>query len=660
MPTIQSGGAGSGIDVNAVVDALIGAVRDPAESNFKRLNGNLDARLSAMSKVKSSLSSFQETVSGLKDLSEFQARSISNGSEKLFSATADHLAAPGDYSVEVTQLAQAHSLVSGPFVQTTDTVGTGTLTFRFGTYDVNGFVQSSGTAVHSVSIGADRIGLQGIRDAINEADIGVRAAVVNTGSDYRLTFTSVSTGVDNSIEVLVSDDDGTDVDNAGLSRMAYDPTASYGAGKNLTQTVDAQDAAITINGLAVTRSENKIEGAIEGVVLDLKEVSSGESTNVSVFLDTEKGKAAVKSFVDGYNKLLGNINVMSHFDASTGRGGPLMGDSVLRSVRNQVQKVISASVTGLTGSVGSLADIGIATQKDGTLGLNDEKLNAVLENNFDEVGLLFGATGTPTDAFVRYVEMDSATKAGIYDIEVISAATQGLHVGQSGISLTVDSGNDTFSLKVDGVPTGSISLTQKVYASGDELAAEMQGRINGDPTLIAADTKVTVVYDMDHFNILTDSFGSGSSVEIVSVLGSGLGISAGSGIAGTDIAGTLGGVAATGEGKFLTGTEEGAEGLRVEILDNGVGSRGSVAIALGVAANINSLIELFLDEDGIVGGRIDGINERIKGIGEQRSGLAKRIEAMEDRLRSQFTSMDITISRLRGTSSFLSQQFNSV
>ena len=177
----------------------------------------------------------------------------------------------------VNSLAQAHKIASTGFASTNDAVGSGTLTFSFGSFDGATFTANADAPAKSVTILPGQNTLSGIRDAVNAAGIGVTATIVNDGSPSgnRLVFSSTATGAAMSLKVGVADDDATHTDTAGLSRLAYDPAAAVGAGRNMEQKVAAQNASLTIDGIAISKASNTVTDAIEGVTLHLAKAEPG-------------------------------------------------------------------------------------------------------------------------------------------------------------------------------------------------------------------------------------------------------------------------------------------------------------------------------------------------------------------------------------------------
>jgi flagellar hook-associated protein 2 len=664
-------GIGSGLDIESLVTQLISAERSPVETRLVARESALTAELSGFGSLKSALSTFQDSISSLNKLSSFGQRTTTSSNTDAVVASANSTAASGSYSLSVSQLASSHSLASAGYASTSDVVGTGTLTIRFGSTDYtspdpgpesyDGFTVNPEKGTATITIDSDNNTLTGVRDAINGAKIGVTAVIVNDESGYRLLIGSDDGGEKNSLEVSVTDTgDSNDLDSAGLSALSFNGSAT-----NLAQTVAARDALFTVNGLSIRSSENRASGVIEGLDITLKDVTGTSPVTVTVAQDRQAVKSAIQSFVSGYNNYISTINSLTAYDPETGVAGPLQGDFSARSIASQVRRAITDSAEGFGGSFSSLSELGITTDGDGKLAINSSRFDTALENAFDDIVGVFAAVGRPSDGTVKYITSTAATAVASHDIDITQMATRGqLTASPSFFPLNIDSENNSLVLSVNGVTSSEILLTQGNYASGAELADELQARINGDTALVNAGALVSVQFVNDHFEITSNNYGSFSTIEVLSVdtnTTAQLGFSTGAGVAGIDVAGTIGGVAASGSGQTLKGAVGSkAEGLQLLIADGSTGPRGAVDFSRGIAYQLNTLITSFLATDGLLDSRTEGIQSRIEGIGDQKEVLDRKMEALEIRYRNQFNALDSLLAQLQTTSDFLTQQLASL
>jgi len=670
MATISAGGIGSGLDVNNILEQIVQAEREPTENRLNFKETTLQAELSAFGTIKGAVSSFQSSLSRLSSESLFNASNATVSDNKILSASAASSAPEGSYSVEVKQLAKSHSLASIAFQNLDDEIGTGTLTFSFGNTDYdpgtdyatgddtyNSFTRNTERSNQTVEIDSSSNTISGIRDAINEAAIGVTASIVDDGDGYRLIMTADDSGVNNGLEISV-DEGGAPADNldtSGLSVLAFNSSAT-----NLEQTQAAQNAQITINGLAVSRDSNVINEAIPGVTLNLLKADIGSPVQVNVdSSNVEEAKAKIGGFVSAFNDLANLFNGLTKFGGEDGQNGLLLGDTTSRNMLQQIRREMGTFINN-GGSYNSLSSIGITTKRDGTLEIDSTELVNALENDFDSVAQIFYASGNPTDSDITFKSSSSFTQEGKYAVSIGSLATQGsLTTEPVSGPINIDSTNNTFSLSVDGVSSNLISLSQGNYADLTELAREIQNRINEDTVLSANNLSVNVSYAAGAFQITSESYGSDSKISLASQ-NSALGFNDTAVINnGSNISGTIGGQPAIGEGRFLTGTAD-AAGLKLEISGSDIGGRGDVTFSRGIASKLDALLDEFLASNGQLTAKTESIQSQIDEISIARVELDARVNTIEERYRKQFVALDVLLGQLKITSDYLEQQINSL
>lgn len=672
---VAATGIGSGLDIEGLVTQLVAAERGPTESRLVQREARFTSELSAFGTLQGALSSLQGSVNRLASASTFDQRSVSSGDSDVVTASVAGEASAGSFNVGIDRLAQAQSLASTSFATLDETVGEGELTIRFGNADVtpadpgpeslDSFTVNPERSTATITIDSSNNSLQGVRDAINAADIGVSAAIVDDGTGFRLLLSSDDTGVNNSIEIQVADTgDGNATDASGLSRLAFNENAV-----NLTQTVAAEDASFTINGLALTSDSNRVDNVIDGVDLTLRATTEA-AVSVTVSDNSSAVRGAIEGFVNAFNSFANVAGNLTSYDAETDRAGVLQGDFSARSIIDQVRRALGGSADGFDGPFGSLAELGITTQADGSLSIDDGRLNNALNNNFDSIAGVFAQVGQTGDSNIRFDSATDTTQVGNFGVEVTQLATRGVFQGSAitapsgGSPLVIDASNDSLALLVDGIESSTINITQGSYSSGEALAAELQSRINGDSALAEAGVTVNVSFSSNRLEISSTRFGSNSSVEISSVGAStvaDLGLSVAAGIAGLDVAGSIGGVTATGNGQSLIAAAgSAAEGLRISVTGGSLGDRGTVNVSSGVAVALNGVLENFLGTNGLIELRTDGLQSSVDSIAEDREELNLRLEAIEARFRRQFNALDTLLANLQNTSNFLTTQLANI
>lgn len=661
MTSITSTGLGSGLDIKSLVAGLVKAEGAPTIKRLDTKEALLTTKVSSYGSLKSAMSTFQSSLTALKSLSTFQKLTATSSDTSTVTASATSNADLASYSLEVKQLAKSQSLASPVFAAATSTVGTGTLTIKFGTTAYNpatdvytGFTQDGNQGTLTLNIDPTNNTLAGLSSAINAAKAGVTAAVITDTSGSRLVLSSTQTGTNSSMEVSVTDTgDGNNTDVSGLSALAFNAAAT-----NATQAQAAQDAVLAINGLDIVSSSNTVSTALKGLTLNLQQAQPGKIVTVGVTQNNDDVTKAIDGFVKGYNDLVKIVNPLTKYDPVAKKGGILQSDATLTGAMSQLRSQLGSMISGLNGSIKTLADIGITTQSDGTLTLNSTKLSSQLAANRSAVTGIFAVLGRPSDSNVVYSSSTTDTKAGQYAIDITQYATQGVLNGLATTSLTVGAGADSFNINVDGTQSGTIALTQKTYANYTDLAAEMQSRINSDSALKAAGVSVGVSYDGVRMVFTSKSYGSTSLVNITANTTTNLGLSIGAGSAGLDVIGKIDGVFGTGKGRELTSTTGNSKGLKLNISDNIVGPNGTVDFSRGLMEPLDKLLTNLISKAGTITSRSNNLQKDLTSITAERTKLAKHLESYETLMYKRFNHMDQLLGRMQSTGSYLQQQFN--
>lgn len=652
--SLASPGVGSGLDVNAIVGKLM-AVESRGLTVLAAREASYQARITAFGSLKGGLSALQSALSGLLDARSMKTTTASIADASLATATAGSAAVPASYSVRVSVLAQAHKIASTGFSSPAAAVGSGTLTFSFGSFDGTSFTANADAPAQSVTIGPGQGTLAGIRDAVNAAGIGVTATIVNDGSasGNRLVFSSAATGAANSLKVSVADADGTHSDTSGLSQLAYDPAAAAGSGRNMEQKAAAQNASLTVDGIAISKATNTITDAIEGVTLNLVKANPEATTTLAVTADTSNVAKSVAAFVKAYNDLSASINGLTKYDGANKKAAVLTGDSAPRIVQSQLRTILGTALTGSGLAMTSLSQVGVAFKADGTLGLDSAKLNAAMANDAAGVGRLFAAVATASDSLVTVAATGSKMTQGTYEVAISRLATQGRVAGSTAADLTVVAGvNDALAVTVDGV-AAEVTIAAGTYASTAAMAAELQSKINGASALAATGARVRVSEAAGVLTLTSPTYGSASTVAVAGTAAPGL---FGTAVVtdGVDVAGTIGGASGTGSGQTLT--SNGTDGLTLVVAGGDIGPRGEVVYTQGFAWKLNQALTSLLGGDGIVSASTGGISRRIQDLAGQREALQAKLDKVQERYLAQFRALDRMIGSMNVTSSYLTQQ----
>jgi len=387
MAAISNIGVGSDLNLQDLLDKLEASENTRLDAINTQAT-SYQTKLSGYGTIKSVLDAYAAAAKTLANAQTYTAVTPSVGSESVLTATNDATAVAGKYTINVTSLAAAQSVVSKQVADQKAAIGGGTITFEMGENLGTG---GTPTSTKTVTIGSDT-SLQGIRDSINKAGVGVTASIINDGSGtpYRLVLTSDQSGTKSGFRVSASDSAVSDV-------VAYDPALATQP-NGMSQKVAAANAALTINGIDVTSQSNTISEAAQGVTLNLKSLGS---TTLDMKLDTASIKTAVTGFVAAYNNVLTAAKTLTAFDTDAGTKGALNGDTTLRNIQSRMRSMLNTPMSDGNGGTITLSDIGVEFNIDstnsGSLKVNDDKLTKTITNNIDKLKAVFagvnGANG---------------------------------------------------------------------------------------------------------------------------------------------------------------------------------------------------------------------------------------------------------------------------
>jgi len=385
-PILPSVGLGSGLDIGSIVTALVNSDKSAAQNQIDTSTKSVTLKLSGVGSLKSALTTFQSALTALNSSTnpQFAGFSATSGSPSVLTATTDNTAVAGNYSIQVNNLATSSKVSSASFSGgATSAIPSGTLT-----------ISQNGTN-YNVTIPANAT-LQSTRDAINStlAGNGISANIVTDSSGAsRLVFGSTTTGAGS--DLSVSGIAGLTID--GTQAMPVPPTASSSGAVNGL----AQDASISIDGLAVTSKTNTVTGAISGMTLNLLSGGgAGSTSTVTVGTNTTGLQTSIQTFVTAYNSLMNTIGTLS--TATTDASGnnvpaAFTGDSLPRALISSIRGVLTTPGPGSQLAV--LSQLGVGTDPTtGNLNFNSTTFNRAMTTDglSGQVQTLF--TGTTANA----------------------------------------------------------------------------------------------------------------------------------------------------------------------------------------------------------------------------------------------------------------------
>jgi flagellar hook-associated protein 2 len=765
-------GAVSGINSKLDTPAIIDAMLTYEKQNITLAQYDQTVKtnqITTYQAINTRLLAFQTQAGLLSRNNALGTTKISVSDENYLTATAGTNVGLGTYALNILALAQNHQIASQGFSkEEAAQTGTGTITITVGD-----------SSPKTITIGSGSGTLDGIKNAINSANIGVKASVINDGTSsnpYRLLLTGDKTGAKNIITVSSNltgskapDFSSASFDqveklnfnNTATSTPRLGTTASYTGNQNKTytftvggtgtQTVgsgditlnwtdgtnngsiivssadtevqlsgtgsdglnlsfaagtlvagdkfqvqsfapllqQAQDAKISMGSssgggspITVSSDTNYVTDLISGATLSLKKVTTDGPIIISVDRDIEKVSQQVNDFISKFNDALGALDEQFKYSPdATDKTGILFGDSTLMMVQNSMRRQISSNVDGLDARYRMLSDVGIRFGTSGQLSVVDHgKLEVAIRDHPDDLQKLLAPSGSSSNGKISFVALTDKTKTSSsgYEVDITQAATQGFLRGSSIVNpadtpIVIDSTSKNLTLKVDGVVSDTITLTEKSYSSSADLVSELQQKINADSKI--GGLGVVVSYfdsGSDGYLVLTSgSYGNNSKVEIQGGTANSafvkLGLAVGQVFEGQNVAGTINGEAATGAGQILTGNDSNSTtaGLKLKVeLSNAdllSGSDGTIKVFRGIASQAQSMVNsLTMATDGALARRTRALQLQVEDIKSQVDDMNQRMELKRQRLVDKFSEMESIIGQLNSQSAYLSNALASL
>ncbi|PBJ81918.1 flagellar protein [Lysobacteraceae bacterium NML93-0399] len=351
---------GSGLDIPSLVSNLVSSARAPTENRINKAGTAVNAKLSAVGQIKSAMTTLQTSLDKLNKNADAPAYKAIVPDNAGFSATMSPTAVAGTYGIRVESLAVAQKTASAGYAKDA-TPGAGTLTIAWG--------DGAGIDVEIVA-GAT---LSDIASAVNKAAAGegVTATVVTSDAGQHLVFAAAETGIDNALTITAAGGDG------GLEALTA----------GLTETVAASDALISVDGLERRSASNTITDLVPGTVLELTAATVGTTHTLQISRDNDALAANVSGFVTAYNAVVKTLRSTSSYDAATNTAAALTGDSLVRTLQQQLRGQIG-------GEADALKALGITSDKDGLLSFDSVAFTAHVADDPGAVSALFGKDGS--------------------------------------------------------------------------------------------------------------------------------------------------------------------------------------------------------------------------------------------------------------------------
>lgn len=632
-PIASFSGISSGFNYRDLVDAIIAGERAPI-TRLEAEQAKLTARQQALTTYEGLLATLRTSAQGLRNGTAFDAVSVTSsviaGSNPVANGSASPGAAPGTYEIRVQQLARAQKLGSAGQASATGALGLA------GTFTVSG---------QEVNVAAGD-SLEAIRDRINTlnsgpAATGVSASILQvSATEHRLVLTSGSTGA---AGMTLADSSGTVLEQLGiLDAGSPAPAAVLVAGR---------DAIFSIDGIQFTRSGNTVADAIAGVAVTLtgEDPTAVTRLNVERYADAATGSA--KGFVDAYNAVVNFIKAQGTAGAD-GKNPALYGDPILRTMRSNLPMLMLQVIPGAAADMATAASVGLSLTRDGTMSLDSARFAEAFTSRHQDVRALFGERLAAAGADLTFVSGGGNLSGGTWNVEITAAATAASLV-TTGFSGSYDAGATADTATITDTRSGrSVAVALTTGMSTADIAQAMQAAFDGEGLSLDA------VVDGGQLRISHRETGSTAGVTVnVAGLGDGASELWSAGVAahGTDVAGTIGGHAATGSGSLLVADQGSpAGGATIRYTGSATGSVGSVTLELGTGALIERLLDGFLAAgNGTIATQRSQIGLREGRNSDRITTLEGRLEYRRASLMRQFLAMETSIARLQSQSQSL-------
>jgi flagellar hook-associated protein 2 len=448
--TISFGGLATGLDTKTLISQLVGLAQQPIQ-RLEQSRSLDQKKISTFQEFNGKLLTLKTTSQKLLNSTDFFARTNTVSDDTKLDASVTSTAQTGNYTIAINDLAKTgQKTFEGVADLTTQTLS-GTFTIRNAATNSTSF---------TISLDTNGMSLERLRDAINNDSNNngkLTATILDTSSGayrYRLQIKGNTTGTANDF----------DVTEAASLTLDADANVTFATG----------NASFTVDGVTLMRSSNTVSDAISGVTLTLKSKTTTAAT-LTVSNDTATMQANVKAFVSAYNDVRAYINAHSTVDQQNPQNnGLFLGDGTVRDINSRLQQAMTGAVAGLAGDYDALNDLGITTDKDGRLVVDDTKLATALATNVDHVSKIFiGSDGVTGLAARVDTELDNFTNpvGGLINI----------HVG--GIQEQVKGLNARIDLMQQRLKTYQNTLGQQFSALEQLISSlQVQGNSLGSPS----------------------------------------------------------------------------------------------------------------------------------------------------------------------------------
>ena len=505
----------------------------------------------------------------------------------------------GPTSGNTTSGTKVFKTVTNVVPDTTVVGGSVTLGHAAATFGIN---NAKTTRAITIPSGATLNTVANSLDALS----GVSANIINKGDGTYSLLVRSDTGLNSALKLSVTETSG----DAGLS--TFDNSSS-----NSQQATAASDAVLTVDGVSISRNDNIIDDLYDGFTLSLASTTTS-SFRISSSLDKSSSLSTLKEFVNSINAAREKINELTTSDVNDEKA-PLQNNVIVNTIKNKINKIITGPIIGFDTSDKYLAELGVSTNQDGTLTLNEQTFNTKFDENTSVFNAIFNSMFNSTSPYLK-VESSIATsspKPGAYIYNSITVERSLASSASTSSSQTIVI-NDATDIEVGDFVVGS------GLASGTTVTS-----ISGSTITLSSS--------------LTSAMDSGSEIQFKKGTLDGLDLSS---ITDSD-----------GNSFFVTdGTAENTSGIKISELQ----SVNSATIFYGrsLVEGLDQFLESALKSSGLINSAKFEINSKLGEFNEDLLDVDDKISLLTDRYRSQFTAMEQAVTSFKSTGDYMENLLN--
>jgi len=421
-------GGSTGIDVTAAVNSILAADRAP-ETSWQAQQAKLNTQYAALNNLQSESSSLTDQLGSLQNIAGVLSTvAATSSNSSIVTASAAPGTASSNHLIVVNSLAKTASWYSAAEPSSSATLATGS-------FDI-----TSGGATTTIQIGSGVNTLDQLAASINSQSLGVTANVITDSNGARLSLVAQTPGA------------------------AANFSISGATGLTFQQAAIGADASLTVDGVPISSASNTVTGAISGVTLNLQSAAVGTEVNVSIAPDASSIASALGSFVTSYNTLIADVNSQFVYNRNTNTAGPLQSDSTVQALQSALLNATNYNSGSST--LNTLASLGISTNADGTLTLNQTTLENAVQSNSAGVSLFFqgaardGFAGTLSSTLSTYT--DPTQGAFTVDLKSVTSEYQDLTDQTNTLELYVTSQQSILTAKYNAADIAIQQLPQKL------------------------------------------------------------------------------------------------------------------------------------------------------------------------------------------------------